>query len=88
MHRNAIQLKKLELKEKQYAAKVQKMEMDTEIQKAQLNMLTSMASMFASGLTGIVGGVCAVNHVGSELSMLLGGSTSPTSMTDSWVLLQ
>ena len=88
--RNAIRLKELELQEKRHAAKVRKMEMDAEIQKAQLNVLNNMASMFASGSMGAVGGTHAASpsvlSVPSVLSTPLGGSTSPASMTDSWVL--
>jgi len=73
--KNAIQLKELKLQEKRHAVKVKKMEINAEIQKAQLNMLTNMANMFASGPKG------AVSGAGSGLSMRLGGSTT----TESWV---
>jgi len=46
--KNAIRLKELELQEKMHVAKVKKMEMDAEIQKAHLNMLNNMANMFTS----------------------------------------
>jgi hypothetical protein len=86
--KNAIRLKELELQEKRQAAKVRKMEMDAEIQKAQLNMLSNMANMFASGPMGAVGGIHAANHagLGSGPSTQLGGSsTSPATTADSWV---
>lgn len=78
--KNAIWLKKLELQEKRHEAKVRKMEMDAEIQKAHLNMLNNVANMFASGSMGTAGGIHAANHVESELSTLDGSTT-----TESWV---
>jgi hypothetical protein len=80
--KNVIRLKELELQEKRHAAKVRKMEMDAEIQKAQLAMLSNMATMFASGSsrTGGVGGIHATNPAESGPSTL-DGSTS----TASWV---
>ena len=78
--KNAIRLKELELQEKRHEAKVKKMEMDAEIQKAHLHMLNNMANMFASGSMGAVGGVRAANHVGSGPSTLDGSTT-----TESWV---
>lgn len=77
--KNAIRLKELELQEKRHEAKVRKMEMDAEIQKAHLNMLNNMANMFASGSMGAVGGNRAA-HVGSGPSTLDGAAT-----TESWV---
>ena len=56
--KNAIRLKELELQEKRHAAKVRKMEMDAEIQKAHLTMLNNMANMFTSGSMAAVGGIC------------------------------
>jgi hypothetical protein len=63
--KNIIRLKELELQEKRHAAKVRKMEMDAEIQKAQLAMLSNMATMFASGSsrTGGVGGIHVMSPV-------------------------
>jgi hypothetical protein len=82
--KNAIRLKELELQEKRHAAKVRKMEMDAEIQKAHLNVLNNMASMLNPGSMG-VGGIRAMNHalagsVQSGPSTQLSGST-----TESWV---
>jgi hypothetical protein len=75
--KNAIRMKELELQEKRHAAKVKKMEMDAEIQKAQLNVLSNMANMFALGLSGVGG----AGSPESGPSTQLGGST----MTESWV---
>ena len=82
--KNAIRLKELELQEKRHAAKVRKMEMDAEIQKAHLNMLNNMANMFTSGSMAAVGGIRAAGQAGSESSTQLGGSTT----TESWVHTQ
>jgi hypothetical protein len=82
--KNAIRLKELELQEKKHAAKVRKMEMDAEIQKAHLNMLNNMANMFSSGSMGTIGGNQAINHAGSLGS---GPSTQLDESTtiESWV---
>jgi hypothetical protein len=82
--KNAIWLKELELQEKRHVAKVRKMEMNAEIQKAHLNMLNNMANMFTSGLMAIVGGIHAMGQAGLGLSTQLGGSTT----TESWVHTQ
>lgn len=81
--KNAIRMKELELQEKRHAARVKKMEMDAEIQKAQLNILTNMASMFASGSTGVGGsGLSGPSTPTTRLS----GSVTPT--TETWVYSQ
>jgi hypothetical protein len=82
--KNAIRFKELELQEKRQAAKVRKMEMDAEIQKAHLNMLNNMANMFASGSMGIVSGIRAANQGGSGASTQLSESTT----TENWVHTQ
>jgi hypothetical protein len=81
--KNAIRMKELELQEKKHAARVKKMEMDAEIQKAQLNMLTNMASMFASGSTGVGGSGLSGP---STPTTRLGRSVTPT--TENWVYSQ
>lgn len=82
--KNAIRLKELELQEKRHAAKVRKMEMDAEIQKAHLSMLNNMANMFTSGSMAAVGGIRAMGQAGSGSSTQLDGSTT----TESWVHTQ
>ena len=83
--KNAIRLKELELQEKRHAAKVKKMEMDAEIQKAQLSMLSNMANIFTLGrsATAPMGGTCSTNLAEPGPSTQLGGSGSTT--TESWV---
>jgi hypothetical protein len=79
--KNAIRMKELELQEKKHAAKVKKMEMDAEIQKAQLNMLSNMASMFASGSGRLAGAGGLSGRAESGSSTPLDGSMT----TESWV---
>ena len=82
--KNAIRIKELELQEKKHAAKVKKMEMDAEIQKAQLNMLSNMASMFALGSECLAGAGGLSGRAESGSSTPLDGSMT----MESWVQSQ